>query len=385
MLRSSAFCFVPIFFIVFSFQSAGADTLPASTQVVWQFKTGGPVTASPVLVGNTLYVGSEDGVLYALDAASGKSKWQYRTPDRITSTVAVGKKTLVFESGNILYALDLAGKPKWTFPLAKQGEQDQIDPWDFHHASPVIHKGVAYAGSLDGTVVGVKLKNGAEVFKCLTGKPDAIRSTPVLSGHSILFGDWEGVFYSCDLNSGKLNWQYDTRKDVTYNWKNSIQTTPALYKGAVYFAGRSSRLYCLDAKTGGKKWVHVSPTDQWLIGGPVIDGKNVFIGSSDQYLFQAFDADNGKPVWQFKTDGRTWGTPYTGKHNVYFAARSLFVLNKASGKPVRKVEFEQVHPDRHFGGYTDRRANMHGTPLLYQSTIIAGSDDGSIYALRLND
>ena len=39
------------------------------------FLTGGPVFSSPTVVGGVVYVGSNDGKVYAIDAATGGAKW----------------------------------------------------------------------------------------------------------------------------------------------------------------------------------------------------------------------------------------------------------------------------------------------------------------------
>ena len=43
---------------------------------LWQFKAGGPIMASPVIVGQRVYFGALDGVLYALDRAHGAVLWK---------------------------------------------------------------------------------------------------------------------------------------------------------------------------------------------------------------------------------------------------------------------------------------------------------------------
>src|SRR5947208_1827338 len=48
-------------------------------QVRWRWKTGGRVRSSPAVAAGRVYVGSMDGRLYALDAATGKLAWKYDT------------------------------------------------------------------------------------------------------------------------------------------------------------------------------------------------------------------------------------------------------------------------------------------------------------------
>lgn len=59
------------------------------------------VETSPVLVGNTVFVGASDGTLYALNRADGRQLWKHETGAPIFATVAV--------SGNALYVADFSG------------------------------------------------------------------------------------------------------------------------------------------------------------------------------------------------------------------------------------------------------------------------------------
>jgi len=36
-----------------------------------------PFSAAPIVVGDTVFIGNENGFFYALDAATGTLKWQY--------------------------------------------------------------------------------------------------------------------------------------------------------------------------------------------------------------------------------------------------------------------------------------------------------------------
>jgi outer membrane protein assembly factor BamB len=72
----------------------------------WKFETGSEVTSNPTVAGNTVYVGSEDGYLYAVDADSGSLKWKFKTGSEIQSSPAVSGDTVYVgsEDGN-LYAI----------------------------------------------------------------------------------------------------------------------------------------------------------------------------------------------------------------------------------------------------------------------------------------
>jgi len=59
--------------------------------IIWTFQTGGYVNSSPA-IGNdgTIYVGSEDRHLYALDGKTGKTKWKYQTGSDVSGSPAIG-------------------------------------------------------------------------------------------------------------------------------------------------------------------------------------------------------------------------------------------------------------------------------------------------------
>jgi len=77
-----------------------------SQQKRWEFETEGAVNSSPALVGTTIYVGSEDGRLYAVDVTTGEKLWDIITGGKITSSPAVADGTVYISShdGN-LYAI----------------------------------------------------------------------------------------------------------------------------------------------------------------------------------------------------------------------------------------------------------------------------------------
>ena len=64
----------------------------------WRFMTDGDVISSPTVVGQTVYVGSGDGRLYALDRNTGARRWAFDARNPIPSSPAVGGGA-VFEIG----------------------------------------------------------------------------------------------------------------------------------------------------------------------------------------------------------------------------------------------------------------------------------------------
>jgi len=341
------------------------------------------VVASPAISDGMIYIGSLDSTLYAIDANTGRERWQFQSGNEISSTAALFNGHCYFESGNVLYAINRKGKLQWKYTLCSGEVNSKLDPWDFQHSSPVIHDGVIYIGTEKGILIGVDAKSGEAVFRCQTLSESAIRATPVVFDGLVMYGDWDGVFYANRIENGSLAWKYDTKKDGTFPWVNAIHGTPTVNDGQVYFAGRSCRLYSLDARTGKKNWHYSSPTDQWLLGGPEIVDGTVFLGSSDQRLFHALDARNGELQWTTEVDGRTWGKACVTGGQVFIGSNSFYSLDMETGDIRGQYTFPQVHADKKYGEYVDRTANFHSSPASFNDMIILGSDDGHIYALKL--
>lgn len=78
-----------------------------SRQKRWEFVTEGAIESSPAVAGSTIFVGSEDGRLYAVDAATGEKLWDFLTEEKITSSPAVANGIVYIGShdGN-LYAIE---------------------------------------------------------------------------------------------------------------------------------------------------------------------------------------------------------------------------------------------------------------------------------------
>jgi len=67
----------------------GAVGVPKLKGVKWSFHTHGEVISSPAIADGVVYVGSNDGNLYAIDQRTGLKKWSYATDARITSSPAI--------------------------------------------------------------------------------------------------------------------------------------------------------------------------------------------------------------------------------------------------------------------------------------------------------
>jgi hypothetical protein len=91
----------------------------------WRFETGGDVGSSPAIGSDgTVYVGSEDKKLYALNGKSGVKLWEFETGGYVDSSPAIGSDGTVYVGSwdNQLYAIktESLGLAKSPWPMCGQ-------------------------------------------------------------------------------------------------------------------------------------------------------------------------------------------------------------------------------------------------------------------------
>ena len=87
---------------------------------IWNYTTGGPVDSSPAVVDGVVYIGSDDGNVYALNATNGTKIWNYTTDGTVYSCPAVvGGVVYIGSYDDNVYALNATNGTKiWNYPPA---------------------------------------------------------------------------------------------------------------------------------------------------------------------------------------------------------------------------------------------------------------------------
>ena len=106
----------------------------------------GFVESAPAIANGVVYVGSDDGNLYALNATSGAKLWNYTTSGGTSSPAVAGSVVFVGGFDGNLYALSAStGNKLWNFTLQlppRGGERDLA-----FFGSPAVVDGRVYIGS----------------------------------------------------------------------------------------------------------------------------------------------------------------------------------------------------------------------------------------------
>ncbi len=386
----------------------------------WQFASGGPVISSPAVVNGTVYVGSMDHNLYALDVETGKPKWKFPTESSISSSPAVSDGLVYFGSydGNF-YAVDAeTGKLKWKFETAGErrfshrnlhGVQPSgeisTDPWDFYLSSPAVFHGAVYFGSGDSYVYALDAATGSLKWKFRTG--DVVHASPAIADDTVYVGSWDSMLYALEAETGKGKWGFQAGFDPQTGNQQGFQSSPAVSAGVVYVGCRDSNVYAIDAKTGKRKWA-VSNNGSWVMPSPAVHEGRVYFGTSDSALLRIVDASTGADLYTVDAKFPIYSSPAIANGAAYvgtFGGKLLALDLKtheflwefqteaskrnapAYSKPDGKIDFDKMLRRNFQDEMVIAVANYLTTgsilssPTIDGGVIYFGSADGNVYAL----
>lgn len=207
-------------------------------------------TAIPLVLDGTVYCGSGDGGLYAVDAATGARLWRHDAKAPVFSGVARhGTDTLMF-------------------------------------------------GTMDGSVVLLDRRTRQETLRARVG--GGVVTTPVMAGGRLIVGSRDYFLYGLDPADGSVAWKFSY-------WFSWIESTPVLADGLLYVgASDYRRVTAFDPATGRPAWGTDVRGMDW--GSPAVTADNVFIGTAAQNIpgtalehtggIVALDRKTGAVRWQ---------------------------------------------------------------------------------------
>jgi outer membrane protein assembly factor BamB len=362
--------------------SAGCAGTPKKCAPLWtSVGTGASIFSSPVVVNGVVYVGSEDGTLYAFDAkgttnCAGVPRtciplWTAATKGLIESSPTVVDGVVYVGSGHSdkrLYAFDAAGtkncsgNPVTCTPLWTAAASQSIS------SSPAVAGGVVYVGSQDGALyafdaAGVNGCSGTPVVcspmwtSTVTG--GSIFSSPSVVGGVVYVGSNDGNLYAFDANgnTGCSGAPVTCAPLWSATTGGSVGSSPAVTNGVVYVGSNDGKLYAFDAngntgcsgnpKTCAALWTSQA-TGAPVFSSPGIANGVVYVGSNNNHIY-AFDASSKmkcsgtpkvcSPLWGAKTGGSVASSPAVANGMVYVGSddHKLYAFGLETTPPVTSV------------------------------------------------
>jgi len=262
--------------------------------VKWSFLTGGPIISSPAIgADGTLYVGSDDYNLYALDSLTGTKKWSFAAGSFVHSSPALGlNHTLYVSTSQNLYALDArTGAQKWSVPIGSSGPSSIA----VGQTGLVYYAGGTKFYALDGAT-------GHTLWSLASPETlhAPIYASPALAADGTVYIALDDYLYALDGISGATKWAYNFPKPSP-NTMEDVGSAAIGADGTVFVASR--HLYAFSGQTGALIW---KTADLGSCGDPVVSQNGTvyipILPTSQNGVLYAFDAGTGTVKWQFRNN-----------------------------------------------------------------------------------
>jgi len=271
---------------------------------------GGPITGI-----NKVFLGSENGHVFALEADSGDVSWKASVKGEVITTPAIDNGTLVVNTASgILKAFNASnGEEQWKI------EQDVPALSLRGISAPAVSGGGAIVGSADGSLTVYILENGQQGWTVEVGEASGstelervidIDSKPLIYGDKVYSISARGYLVALDLRTGRVLWK---RKYSSFRQLSISGNT-------IFLTDVKGHVYAIDRLNGLEKWSQLALTNR-DVTGPAALKNHVVVGDFEGYLHW-LDQDTGEIVARYQIDGSgIHSTPTVAKDILYVQSR----------------------------------------------------------------
>ena len=244
--------------------------------VQWTFPSGGDSNESiegvyntPLVSNNLVYASGIDGVIYAIDRATGQLRWKQprglaeeERPSLVAGPALDTRSNTVFvgsEDGK-LYAYDADnGDERWSFRTG-----DKI--W----STPVVKDGVVYFGSHDKNVYAVSVDDGEELWHFATG--GVVAGRPLLFKDLVIVGSFDKKLYALEAKTGFKRWEFEGKN---WFWAGAVADIRTIFAPSM-----DGNVYALDS-VGNLLWKHNVSKGSAIVSAPVVLTKGLVVAAEN--------------------------------------------------------------------------------------------------------
>ena len=294
----------------------------------WRVNIPKGVEASGTLIRDRLFVGSNNGKMYAIDLQSGEVLWTFDTKSELVAEPLLDEGILYFISGaQSLYALDASsGRQMWIHNRQDTSNQMTIRGG----AKPAISGGIVYAGFSDGSLVALNAKTGTEQWEITLNRDSRFRdidSTPVLNEDRIYVNSYDDKLYCLAKEKGEILWS------APFGGSG----TPLIVGDRIFTTSSKGELVALAKKDASVLWrrkasdgIFTDPISYLdLIVAGESQGKLLFLKADGGKLAASFEPGRGvfsRPtifdnrLYFISGEGNAYGikAEYTNKSQIYY-------------------------------------------------------------------
>ncbi|MFO7973023.1 MAG: PQQ-binding-like beta-propeller repeat protein [Candidatus Hydrogenedentota bacterium] len=244
--------------------------------------------APPTYFRETLLAGSLDGILFALDAASGEIKWRADLDGTILGAANIAllngngqeeaRVYVIEQTSGVLHCLDFeTGESIW--------QSDGVERCD---GSPGVGGGTVVFGSCAAALHVFSADTGELLRNIPVGDDSQIAGGVAVIGNEAYSGSRSGAVVRADTDTGVLVWRNTDCNDEAF-------TTPAVSDEWVVFGNAGGDVYGLARDTGESQWTFSADA---MATSAVIAGDKV-VGGAEGTLF-LLGLEDGRKLWSYE-------------------------------------------------------------------------------------
>ncbi len=339
----------------------------------WTYIAPNPVHTSPVIADGVIYAGVNDfggTSAVAVDALTGEEVWNASIPDFCTAAPLVLGNSVYFgcQDGKLYCLRTSDGQERWNFSAGRAILYGSVAEWN-----GVIYFGIEADNDDNGKLFAVDASSGTEEWnRSIHG---SVWSSPAVAGGMVLVstaGDKtigidsrKGYVYAFNITTGAQSWR---TQDL-----GMVMASPTIYNGRVYVGtfGKfindiqfiAPQMYCLDLADGDRIWnrtvTHGSDNAKvWT--SVTVAGAKVIFGDELGYL-NVWNI-NGLKIWDHPiTMGAAVKTTPAVAGEMIFAANTLGYVTGFGSQPdlsVNATSIDVADEYPHLGQRVNVRARI---------------------------
>lgn len=258
--------------------------------------------AAPLVAGELVVIGDEEGMMHGIDRQTGMRKWVFETNGEIISSATLvpptegqAERIVVGSYDNHLYCLELlTGKKVWSF--ASEG---------YVNCTPAVAGNLTFVAGCDEDFRVIDLTSGEQQAILPLGA--YLIGSPAVWKEDVYIGTYAGELISLNWKTLERNWTYALDESRPYE----IHSSAAVTEKYVLIGGQDKKLHCVDRASGKRVWE--LSTKGHVDSSPVVVGKRVFVGSKDGNLYEV-ELDSGKVLTKTFVGRNTVASPAVGEN-----------------------------------------------------------------------
>ncbi len=312
-----------------------------SGNVVWRLAVENGIEGGVEIAGSgdqaTLFFGGGDGMVRAVELATGKVLWSTTLRAELLAKPTVDRGVLIAQTGaDVVYGLEaISGKLLWTYNRQVTGNLSVRAT-----TQPVVVGENVLVGFSDGVLVSLRKRDGVLQWERKVGRGNRFRdvdSTPTVRGNRAYVASYDGSLAALNTESGEILWQAD------FGGYLPVTLGTQAYSDRLYFSTVDGRVLEIEESTG--KELRAIRLKAGIATQPVLARGLLIFGESEGAV-RVVDLGSFKTVAQYQSGEGLLSTPTLDNkgHELWFISSSanLYSLKLSYRRVAERFPWKRI-------------------------------------------